>query len=152
MQNIEQLEAEIKANVDLYLGHCPDAIAFLLAYCRYCHKIDDIIDEKITNPEFILETTDLACQIFNCNFWRQYAGSLYVTERLINNDYADSVAWEKSQNTWEKNQADVLRNTANQMTFAVILLICGRDALRKLSSKIRTHSHFRHHDSEGKPI
>lgn len=149
--NVEQLEAELKQTIDGYLGNHPDAISFLLAYCRYCHSIDDIIDNKITNPELVLESFDLASQIFNCNFWRQYAAQLFLVERLINNDYADSVKWEKSQNTWELHQADVLRNAANHMTFAVILLLCGRQALREVSAKIRTHSHLKHHDSEGKP-
>lgn len=150
--NVEQIEAEVKQLVESYLGVDSDALNFLKAYCRYCHKIDDTIDEKNYTSEHVLETSDLACQVFNCNFFRQYAAQLYLVDRLINIDYADSVIWEQSKIEWQRNQADVLRNAANHMTFAVILIVCGREALRDVSMKIRTHSHLRHHDEQGKPV
>lgn len=150
--NFEQLEAQLKQSIDEVLRDFPDAKNFLLAYCEYTHSIDDIIDDKITSSDVILKTFNQSANIFNCNFWRQNASQLFLIEKLINLDYGLSVKWEKSDEAWKRNQADVLRNAGNMMTFAVILLIAGYDKAKELIPLIREHSYYRHHDEEGKPV
>lgn len=135
------------------LNDRPDAKMFLATYCDYCHRLDDIIDEKITDSEYILKTAAMAADIFNSNFWRDNCNLLYVIEALVNNDYADANVWQGNAVEWKRNQADILRHSGNNMIFAVILLTKGREALRRFSGQIREVSHLMHHDPEtGKPV
>lgn len=152
MENPEQTEARLRAKLDEILGDNLDAKNFLIAYHTYTHRIDDIVDEKITDSEFLLKTFELASSIFSSNFWRQYGANLFLVEKLINNDYADSVLYENSTDPWKRHQADVLRHAGNKMVFAVIYLVKGYDALREVSSLIRENSYLHHHDEEGRAI
>ncbi len=135
------------------LSECPDAREFLVAYCDYCHAIDDVIDEKITDSEYINKLHAASLDLYNMPFWLKNAAMLWPLVHLINNDYADSNIWSASPLEWQRHQADVLRHGGNYMIFAVILLTKGREALRKYSAQIREVSYLMHHDKEtGKPV
>ena len=138
-------EALLKEELTLLLIDRPEAGAFVWAYCDYIHAIDDIIDEKITDPERLLRVFAQGAALFSSRFYREYGDQLYLIEALINNDYADSVAWEKSDVKWKRENADVLRHSGSLMLYAIIFLLKGRDALRSISAKVREHNYIKHH-------
>ena len=125
------------------LANHPDAKEYILLYSAYVHRIDDIIDEpdKWRDPEFVLQTFQLAADVFSCDFYHKYRNILRPTEFLINNTYADSIIWERSSVEWKRKEADVIRHTAIDMLFLVVAITLGRDAVRKISEKYRTYAH-----------
>lgn len=125
------------------IKHDPDACSFILNYGEYVEAIDDIIDEE-KNPELILKTFNLAMQLFSSPFWIKYHQQLMLVDTLINNQYADSVEWEKSNEQWKKDDAKCMSHVGYDMFFAVVCLVAGRDALRSISSKFRHWAHIKH--------
>ncbi len=125
------------------LSNHPDAKEFILLYSAYVHRIDDIIDEpeKRSDPEFMLQTFQLAADVFSCDFYHKHRNVLRPTEFLINNTYADSVQWERSSEIWKRQEADVLRHTAIDMFLLVTAICLGRDATRKISLRFREYAH-----------
>lgn len=129
-----------------------DAYAFLCAYGTFAHAVDDIIDEKITNPEVILKTFQLYCEIFNCRFYRKYFDYLYPLICNINNEYADSVAYEGASEQWKREFSDCLRTSGNTLVTMVVKLLIGYDESRKISLLFREDSYNHHHDDNGNVI
>ena len=125
------------------IGHDQDAINFLLVYNECVHRTDDIIDEKITDAEFILKTQSLWNNLWNSNLARRFP-SLWLVDQLVNNIYADSILWEKEEEPWKRVAADVWRHQGQEVVFAVILLVAGRDALREISIHLREKAHKEH--------
>jgi len=128
---------ELLKKIAGYIGHDVEACRFIKAYIAYCHAIDDIVDEKMCSSEYITSVTSLASAVYTSNFWIKNAHQLYLVDALINNDWADSCLWEHSTIEWQKNIADVLRNTANNMVFATIFIVAGRGAVRDISLHFR---------------
>lgn len=142
---MEPIELEMEK---LYLDH-PDgreAEAFLKHYNLYCHSIDDIIDEKITDSESILATLHMALNIFSSNFYRKYQDLIYPIVNLIHNTYADSVLMELSKEQWKKECADVLRSVGQEMCLIVIQILGGYKARRRLSLLVREYSYRTQHE------
>jgi len=112
---------------------------FVILYNQYVHAIDDIIDEenKRNDPEFILNAFAIANELFSCKFYRDNAHILQPIEFMANNTYADSVAWEKSDEKWKQESARTLRHSGLDVFFAAFCICCGRDKLREISSDMR---------------
>ena len=146
------IDAQLLAKLQLYLSHDQDAIRFIKAFGSYCHEIDDIIDEKITDPEKILRTFVNAAAIYSCNFYQRFADRLYPTVLLITNEYADSVKWEKNDDSYKEHISDVLRSCGNNMLILVVGIVAGYEAMRDVSCLIRETSYLKHHDELGKPV
>lgn len=130
----------------------PEAVRFIKAYIEYCHDIDDIIDNAITDPEFILKTFLKAAAIFSSNFYVKHSEQLYPLIIVITNSYADSVQFERSKEGWKLQASDVLRHCAIDMVLLVVGIVAGYDAVREISPLLREHNYNQHHDAEGKPI
>lgn len=127
-----------------------EALDFVIEYRNYIHMIDDIIDEDRSN-EKLLEAFAKASEIFSMPFWRKHAHLLVMIEQSINNTYADSTQWEKSDVEWIKRDASVLRHSGIDMFFSVINLVCGREKLRDISSAFRQQAHRLHMDKDLQP-
>jgi hypothetical protein len=134
-----------------WLGHRPDALAWICAYGIYCHAIDDIIDGDKTDSEHVLKTFELAAVIYMNDFCRQYAHILYPLVIMASNTYRDSVILEKAEEEWKRKVADALRQTGNEVVLAVIEIAGGVEARREASLELREISWFTHHTLEGKP-
>lgn len=141
----------LRQRIDAILGQNPEALAFIRAFGTWCHGIDDDVDEGLP-PEQRVRLHWLSAALFSSNFYQAHARELFPVVSLIANAYADSVVWEKSDVTWQRTQADVLRNCGNEMMLAVINIVGGYDAMREVSRLIREVSHYRHHDEQGNPI
>lgn len=123
-----------------------DAKTFLHHYGIYCHNIDDIVDEHVTEPEVILNTHMQALKLFSSNFYRKYQDVLYPCIINIHHTWLDSVAMESSSELWQKEQADVLRLVGIEIKLVVIELLGGYEARRKCSVAVRENTYKKQHD------
>lgn len=134
----------------LYLDH-PDgfeAKRFLTLWNVYVNAVDDIIDEKISDSEFILKAFNLATELYSMPFYVKYMGILYFAIKESHHCYADSCLMEKSGISWQETQADFLRATS-QLTLSIIEILGGYDKRRQLSILVREDSFNKHHDKDG---
>jgi hypothetical protein len=130
------------------IGHDQEAVEFVKLYAEYIHAVDDIIDEG-KNPKLILDTFNLATALFSSPFWHKHKDQLLIVDFLINNQYADVVSWEKSNDKWKRREAKALSHVGYNMLFAVIIVVAGRNKLREVSEKFRAWAHYKHlSDSE----
>ena len=146
---------DLLATLESMLGKHPDgmdAYKFILAYGTFCHAVDDIVDEKITEPEVLLKTFTLYSDILTSPFYRKYWGELHPILSMINNNYADSVIFERSSEQWKKDHADSLRTCGNDIAVHIVHMLCGYDDSRRLSLLFREDSYLNHHDANGNPV
>ena len=149
-----KIDKDLLEEVCLLLKDYPDANRFVIEYRKYIHMIDDLIDNPLRPiPEEILAMAAQASYVFSLPFYTQHSSLLFLVEQMINNTYADSVEWETINNSaWQQSDAGVLRHAGIDMFFAVILITNGREALRKISSRFRTHTHLLHMDENMKAV
>lgn len=128
------------------------AIHFCSLWFLYCHRIDDLIDNRtgVTNDE-ILEMLLCAAAIYNCDFYIANRQMLYPIVLMVTNQFADSVAWENDSVEHRRKMADVLRCCGNEMFFAVAMLVGGWGHVRIWSPKIRERDWLLQHDEKGNP-
>ena len=128
------------------------ALDFLILWATYCHEVDDIIDNKINDPEKILRVFVTAAEVYNHPFYVRYQSYLYSLVIVISNAYADSVKWSHSMVDAQHKMSDVLRHAGNDMLFAVAFICGGYEHLRTVSSTLREQSWLNHHDDKGNSI
>lgn len=142
-----ELDQKLLKELNEILIERPEAFEFVVLYRNYIHLIDDIVDEKeFQNSVKLLELQALASRTFTCNFWIRHGQKLIVTEQLINNSFADSVHWEKSETEWKRRDANVLRHAGLDMFFAVLLVEFGYNVMRSFSARFREQCHLLHTD------
>lgn len=117
----------------------------------YVHEIDDIIDGERTLPEDILRTFARAVGLYSHPFYVRNMVELRRVVLLVNNLYADSVAWEKSNVAWQRDWADHNRHVGMEMVIAVAQIVGGYDHGRQVSQEQRAICWSEHHGREGKP-
>lgn len=118
-----------------------EAMVFLLAFHAYCHGIDDLIDGDLEkNTENILDLLMQANALYTTPFYQAHFVRLGGIVAHITNTYADSVAWEKSDDAWKRGVADVIRLCGNDMVLAVSAITSGYRGMRNLSLKLREFS------------
>jgi hypothetical protein len=126
------------------------AADWLQKWARYCHAIDDLIDEA-RGPEALLEVLADAVDLYSHPFFLAHCFHLRPLVIAITNCYADSVAWEKSENAAERAMADVLRFAGIEMYCLVAGICGGYQHMRKYSPQIRRQTWKDNHDAEGNP-
>lgn len=134
----------------LFLDH-PDgneAKRFLELWNVYVNAVDDIIDEKITESEFVLRAFNLATELYSTPFYVKYSSILYYNIKSAHHNYADSCLMEKSGIKWQEMQADFLR-ASSQLTLVIVEILGGYDKRRELSLAIHEDSYIKHHDGNG---
>ncbi len=135
-----------------YLQSNPDALLWTMSYIVYCHMLDDWVDGDRTDFEFIIKTHQFAENLYTNHF---YINNYYILHSLIImafNSYLDSVHYERINEGWKKQFADVLRQNANEVILAIIELVNGNSIKRHASMELREISYFTHHDKLGNPI
>lgn len=131
-----------------------EAVDLLRLWNFYVHAVDDIEDETTTS-EFRLRTFAMPIDIYTHPFYLKHLRELRMIVRLCTNAYADVVAWEKSDQKWQNEFADVYRHFGQEFVFAVAALCAEEkglnphDHLRSISQEWRTMSYFGHHDKHG---
>lgn len=140
------------AKIDRFtLGNAEAADFLVRHWSPYCHEIDDIIDGERTTPEAILSTFARAVELYSHPFYLKHLAELKRLVLIINNSYADVVAWEKSPDAWQRAWADHHRHVAMEMGIAVAQICGGYDYARQLSQEQRAICYHDHHDRNGKP-
>ena len=142
--SVTEKEAERLSGIleDLFKDH-PAAREFMCHYVKYINLIDDIIDEKTDHHE-VLRAFAQSHSVFTNPFFIQYRHLLGFLELVINNEYADSVTWEKSGEEWKVRHADAIRHCGLNMLFGVIMILHGYDKLREVSCDLRTFFFEKH--------
>jgi hypothetical protein len=130
----------------------PSAMDFLANYwSRYVHEIDDIIDGERPAPEDILATFALAVSVYAHPFYLANLAALKQLVLVINSTYADAVAWEKSEDAWQREFADHHRHVGMDMVVAVAQLCGGYEHGRNISREQRAICYHDHHNRKGEP-
>jgi len=129
-----------------------DAIAadWLQKWAKYCHDIDDQIDEQ-RGPESFLAILAQAVDLYTHPFFLAHWSHLRPLIIIITNAYADSVAWEKSSEASERQMADILRFCGLEMCCLVAAICGGYEHMRKVSPTLRRHTWRDNHDEQGNP-
>lgn len=122
-----------------------DAYLFLCAWNKFCHGLDDIVDEDIKTPEEVCEVFFQCTAIYSSVFWLNHQVQLYAVVALITSDYVDS-------NNPLVKEADILRFSGNYMLLAVALICGGYQHMRKFSVLLRDIANKEHHNDKGESI
>ena len=128
-----------------------EAKAFLAAWHRYCHLLDDIVDGDAPAGAAI-QLGRWANDIYSCSFYRTNQAALQPLVQLITCHYEDSVEMATSEMAWERAEADVIRHAGADMVRVVAFLIGGYSHMRAVSRDIRSLCYHEHHDPEGNPV
>lgn len=123
-----------------------DALFFLQAWCLHTHAIDDFIDNKVRDRDKFLALLVEASAVFTCSFYQQHAPSLEPVVLLINSAYGDSMKWEKADMEWQRQWADTLRFSGNEMVIKVAEICGGYRLARDVSTQLREDSWTSHHN------
>jgi len=126
------------------------AMDFLRRWSAYVHAIDDIEDE-VTTAEFRLATFIGALELYTHPFFLAHGHALKQVVLSCTNLYADAVAWEKSQEPWQRAFADWARHSGAEMVLAVANLVGGYQHMRNISLELRTVNYSEHHGEDGQP-
>jgi hypothetical protein len=128
----------------------PEAMDFLLRWTAYVHAIDDIEDEKTTS-EFRLAAFIQAVELYTCPFFLRHSAALKQVVLNCTNIYADSLAWEKSEDKWKRDFSNWARHGGTEMVLAVAAIVGGYAHMRRVSLEIREQNYCTHHGEEGNP-
>lgn len=140
---IDKLPEDLaKDLIEIFRPH-PDAYEFIIAYNEALQLVDDVVDNKSSNPEEILAAIENTKIVFTMPFFLRHSQQLTLVSILIANTWADSIVWEK-EDGWKKVHGDVLRHGLYGMVYAVVLIIGGWAACRKISLKLREFTHNQH--------
>jgi hypothetical protein len=103
-----------------------NAVVFITAFHAYCHAIDDLVDGDVPfTPEAFLDVMMQANSLYSTPFYIDNWFRLQPVIAQITSTYADSVAWEKADEEWKRQTADVLRLCGNDMILQVAWIIGG---------------------------
>jgi hypothetical protein len=116
----------------------------------YCHAIDDLID-KVFSAEGLLDVLVQAVELYSHGFYVTNLPHLRPMVIAVTNCYADSVRWEKSSDSAERQMADTLRFAGLEVCLIVAAICGGYSHMRKISPQIRKHTWARNHDDDGNP-
>lgn len=139
---------DVEAELEVY----PEALDFIKLYGAYCHALDDIIDEKNCDSEFVLSVAALGMRVYSSKFYHENINWLYPVILIIHNTYADSCLMEHSPIKWKREFGDAYRCCGNEIILAVLHHYKGYETMRKYSMRIREDSYRRHHTELGMPI
>lgn len=134
----------------------PHALVFCDLWYTYCHSIDDILDtmedgRPTMSKEAILAVFINAAMLYNSPFYVENRHHLYPVVFAVTNQYADSVAWERSPEKHRRTMADVLRCCGDEMLFIVAMIVGGWQHMRQMSGRIRERDWILQHDEHGNP-
>lgn len=104
-----------------------EAFAFLLLWHEYCHLWDDLVDLFMPSPELMMRTAALAIDVYSSPFYQKHTDELKGVAKAITCAYLVSVGWEKDDDKWKRQCADVLRHSGNDMVYAVADIVGGWD-------------------------
>jgi hypothetical protein len=142
----------LKEFLTKYLGHNPDALAWVMSYITYCHAVDDVVDGDKTDREFILSTFRFSLILAGHPFFLNNYNRLFPLMIVVHDSYRDSVMMERTNIEWKKKVADVIRSNANDITLTIIEICNDIKTRNEAAITLREFSYVHHHDKEGTPV
>ena len=125
----------------------PSACEFLDLYSSYCGVVDDAVDEA-KSPTTIYNMAHASTAVYNSTYWKQWGHVLVLLEKIIINQYFDSVKWENSNEEWKRQYAKVNSHAGMMMTFAVVLIEYGDKKLEEVSLSWREQAYEMHKEDK----
>lgn len=145
--NVEQLYARI-ANNNV------EANEFIVAWGNHAHQVDDLIDNKTTNEDKIIQAFLSLYELLEIPFYRNNKERLYPIMFLAANAYCDSIHFNSTigHSKIESNVANVLRSYGNEVLIMVAVLSGNSwEQVREISKDLRKLSIQTHFTVEGEP-
>lgn len=136
----EELVEKLYSEIALEDSEC---IEFLKLYTRYCHEIDDMVDEHFCVENLIKTNNDLI-RLMTCKYFirnQQFlVGQLYLAAEA----YLASEELKTSSKYEERLCANYLSHEGNSMLLTVALLQGGFEHLRKVAMQVRKLTYLEH--------
>jgi hypothetical protein len=114
------------------------AADFVWRALDYFHAGDDLVDEDLT-PEARLAVLVRAQELFTHAFFLRHGHALNAVLRGIESTYADSVAWERSEDEDKRAWAEHARHCGWEVILAVADLCGGWEHRRAISREVRRY-------------
>ena len=113
------------------------AALFLVAYVRYCHLLDDIIDQdkELTDERLVKESLDFIGH-FGCNPW--VMGNFSRLFPLVVsgfNAWLDANKMEKSDVEQVRLSSDTVKGIYHEMVYVVAYICGGHEHMRTVSKQ-----------------
>ncbi len=126
------------------------ALDWLCRWHRYCHEIDDIIDDSQWHDrERMLALFVSMNDLYSHPFYVQHCQRLQPVVMLATGTFADSIKFERSKQLWQRQWAEVMRHCGNLMIDAVAFICGGYQHQRKLSAAFLAMCFCNHADKHG---
>lgn len=115
-----------------------EAFKFITLYTKYCHEIDDLVDESFIVEDLMKSQVSLSC-VFSCEFFKKYFSILFTQIHLAGETY-------QASETTEKDTAlgEFLSHEGNNVLRTVALLTGGYRHLVDVSQQIRLLTYEEH--------
>lgn len=124
----------------------------------YVHLIDDIIDEdipaanRVSGAERVCAMGAIAIKLYTHPFFLKNKDALAQAMMTCTNTFADSVAWENSDEEWKRGFSEWGSHSWIEVIL-VVANICGGlrgyEHMRAISAELRVVSYVDHHDKKG---
>lgn len=111
------------------------AVAFLMAWHDWCHRVDDHIDEKQDHASIVDRAMEQTT-FMSCPYFLSHARELGLIQSLILDCYRQSVAIERGTEPGLVPLGDVLRLSGNLMVVAVAYLKAGPNHMKNISNQL----------------
>lgn len=131
-QNYELLVANHAALDD------PEAADFLIRALDVMHRVDDLVDEH-TTAEAKIATVIAAMDLYVHPFFLKHPRTLYTTIHNCASVWADSVAWEQSEDPAQREWAEMARHAGIELYAAVADIKGGWAHRTVISREMREH-------------
>lgn len=121
----------------------PHAAGFLLAFVRFCHLLDDVIDKDVpVNDERLAkESLDLIEELLLNPFVQEHRIVLWPLIVVAFNAWLDANKWENSRNKVLQRDADVLKGVYHEVCWMTARLCGGWEHMRKVTTENREYDH-----------
>ncbi len=136
----------------------PEAADWIQLGRLYCHEIDDLIDLDLPNgdrangAERLCRIGAMAIALYTHPFFVKHAGQLGDAMLTNTNNYAQSVAWEKSPIEWQRQFSDWARHGWINVLLTVAGICGGYMNMRAESGELWEYAYTAHHDEKGEAI
>lgn len=125
----------------------------LVAYAKFAHAMDDVIDENKKSPSELLAVTQLHAAFMSTAFYLKYVRVLYPCVVLASIQYDASVAFEQDQSVrWKREAFDILRHSGLNLAIMVVYILGGNEAACEYTKIAYESAYYKHHDKDGNII
>lgn len=113
------------------------AAMFLVAYVRYCHLLDDIVDKdkEVTDERLVKESLDLLGH-FGCNPWVMANFTrLWPLVVSAGNGWLDANRMVKSADARVRLSSDTVKGLYHELVYVTAYICGGHEHMREISKQ-----------------